>query len=148
MFLSRGDISLMGCLFGVKTTKPNILALNAYAGTPSSSLLTETCALQRTDRPQALPPAYVVLILLRRCFAQIAKTVIVFDAVDVVDLFNRPPLVSCEPRETMGEIKPPACFYLAVSIFIKEARDVTSSDAPSINAPFNNSCIWIVIEKS
>ena len=86
----------------------------------------------------------VLLIQRARSFAQIAKAIVVFDAVDMVDLNSGPAAVRHDPSESMRKVVLAFDRDVAVSDGVDAAGLAGRNHSVHATKPHKNACLGIV----
>lgn len=132
----------------IKTKVMHFLAL-VYASAPHSALWIKGNS-GKSRRVVSLF-AFVTGIFRTGGFAQITKTVVVSDTVDVINLILRPLPGHVKPRQTMGVMIRAVNLDVKVTPSVKSSFAANPASIPSRRksrtpAPNKNAALWIIIQ--
>ena len=138
-------IGFMGFFFSIEAAKIYFLFLISDVCFPAPITI-----FHPRDAAYAFQPIFIVMlaicsILTMRGLAQIFKTVIRLDSVDVVNLFCGHMPGNVEPRQAMGRIR--SSIYLNINIslvFFKVASGIANFHLWARQSPFENPRLWVI----
>lgn len=142
---SGSTIGHMGFFFGVKTPKISDFFVMSNLSLPAS-----ICFLHPRNAANPFHAVFVVVfavcsVLPARCFAKVAKSVVGFVSVNVVNLAFGHFSGYIKPRKPMSGIRFPVYFNINISIiFFEVARSISNLYFRARQRPFENPCLGVI----